>query len=187
MLLRRTTNVFICFLMISLIMNVANYSESRDTITEQQKSQQAEPVSKAKLMGLSAISSLSPGVALLSIVYNVKKERNADGQNGWLVNWLWLYWIIAFIDVTLDKFPIAAQANQFVEHVLIWYTAYVSATALGTDTTMLLGALTGSGVQGVRQAYSVAIDGATVGIGAPARSTIEDVIAGVSTYLMLQT
>jgi len=85
MLLRKAKNVFISFLLIFLIMNVTTFSESQDTITEQQKTQQAEPVSKAKLMGLSSVVSISPGIALLSIVYDVKKTRNTKGENNWLV------------------------------------------------------------------------------------------------------
>ena len=138
-----------------------------------------------KILGLSAVSSFSPGIALLSVTYNVKKNKNNHGENNWLVGWLWLFWIIAFIDVMLDKFPVLSNVNHFVEHGLIWYVAYVAVTALGADMTMIYGALTGSGVQAVRQTYHATVAAGTVGTGTPVVSTIEDVVTGMAMYAMM--
>ena len=183
MLLKRFTIIVASFIAAFLIMNVVALSKSSQGDNKQQATQNSETVSNSKLLGLSAVSSFSPGIAILSLAYNVKKERNTKGENNWLVHFIWLFWIIAFIDVSLDKFPLLANVNHFVEHGLIWFFAYAAVTALGSDVTMLLGALTGSGVQGIRQVYHGATS-ATV-VGQPVVSTIEDIITGVATYAML--
>lgn len=175
--------IFIC-ISLALIFEMSAFSEVT-SVNSLQANPQYEPVSKAKLIGLSAVSSFSPGIALLSIIYDVKKERNKNGENGWLVNWLWLYWIIAFLDVTLDKIPIWAHAHHFMQYGLVWYVAYVAANVLGADVSMLLGALTGTGVQAARQTYHVPVAAGTLTSGTPILSTIEDVLTGVVINMML--
>jgi len=179
---KRISTILLSFILVFLVANVIELAASN--VSEIPKPN-AESVSMGKILGLSAVSSFSPGIALLSITYNVKKEKNKHGENNWLIGWLWLFWIIAFIDVMLDKFPVLAQANQFVEHGLIWYVAYVAVTALGADMTMIFGALTGSGVQAVRQTYHGTVAVGTVGVGTPVVSTIEDVVTGIAMYAMI--
>lgn len=142
-------------------------------------------VSKTRVVALSAVSAFSPGIALLSIAYYAKRNLNARGENAWFLKWLWLFWIVAFIDVTLDKIPGAATINQVVEYLLIWFVAWVGATVLNSDVSMLLGGLAGSGVQLTRQAYHAGTDYATLGVGAPVRSTIEDIATWVFTRILL--
>lgn len=168
-----------CLILILILFNVG-YSKETPSGTSQNS---AEPLSKTRIAALSAVSALSPGIALLSLTYQVKKERNADGSNNWLINYIWIFWIIAFSDFILDKIPILAHVNQFIEHGIIWYVAYVATTCLNADASMILGALIGSGVQAGRHVYSGATD-ATI-VGAPIRSTVEDIIAAGSTLTLV--
>ena len=137
-----------------------------------------EGMSTMRLMGLSAASALSPGIALLKMSYDMKDERNISPENAWPLKYIWVFWIVGFIDVILDKMPImmVPQINQFVEHGIIWFIAYMAVTCLNADVSAFVGALTGSSIQGVRQVYSGATDTTTGGFAAPVRSTIEDVI-----------
>lgn len=185
MRLKRISISFLCFIIIFLVMNVFALSESNKGDAGQQKNQQTQPVSYSKLMGISAVSVFSPGIALLSLAYNVKKEHNAEGENNWLVGWIWLFWIVAFIDVTLDKIPLYAHIHHFMQHGLIWFVAYAAVTALGVDVTMFLGALTGSTVQAVRQGYHGAVAIGSAATGTPVVSTIEDIVTGVAMFHIL--
>lgn len=142
-------------------------------------------VSKPRVVALSAVSALSPGIALLSVAYYARRNLNAKGESAWFLKWLWLFWIVAFIDVTLDKIPGAATVNQVFEYVLIWFVAWAGATVLNSDISMLLGGLAGSGVQLTRQAYHAGTDYATMGVGAPVRSTLEDIATWVFTRILL--
>jgi hypothetical protein len=183
MKLRRIAVIVLAFFSAFLVVNIMDISAASNDKIPAKANEQS--ISLGKILGLSAISSFSPGIALLSVSYNVEKERNKHGENNWLVGWLWLFWIIAFIDVMLDKFPVLANVNQFVEHGLIWYVAYVAVTALGADMSMIFGALTGSGVQAVRQTYHGAAAFGSVGTATPVISTIEDVVTGIAMYAMM--
>ncbi len=180
--IKRILTILLSFVAILLVANVIELAASN--VNDIPKPN-AESVSMGKILGLSAVSSFSPGIALLSVTYNVKKNKNSHGENNWLVGWLWLFWIVAFIDVMLDKFPILSNVNHFVEHGLIWYVAYVAVTALGADMSMIYGALTGSGVQAVRQTYHATVTAGSLGTGTPIVSTIEDVVTGMAMYAMI--
>lgn len=180
--LKRIITILLSFVVILLVANVIELAASNGSDTSKPN---AESVSMGKILGLSAVSSFSPGIALLSVTYNVKKNKNSHGENNWLVSWLWLFWIIAFIDVMLDKFPILSNVNHFLEHGLIWFVAYVAVTALGADMSMIYGALTGSGVQSVRQTYHAAVAAGSLGTGTPVVSTIEDIVTGMAMYAMI--
>lgn len=145
---------------------------------------QPEPLSKARLAAISAVSAFSPGIALLIITHQVKKERNSGGENNWLLDFLWLIWIVAFLDFILDMVPGVSQVNQFFEYGIIWYIAYVAATCFNTDFPMLVGALLGSGIQAGRHFYSTGLDTASSGTASPIRSTIENIVTAVSVYLL---
>lgn len=145
---------------------------------------QDEPLSKSRVAAISAISAFSPGIALLVVAYQVKKERNSRGENDWLLNLLWLFWIIAFVDFILDMIPAVSQVNQFVQYGIIWYVAYVVATCFNTDFPMLIGALLGSGVQAGRHVYSSGLDSATGGAASPFRSMLENIITAISVYFL---
>jgi len=181
---KHITIICLCLFSIVLAMDLSVFPHAGNANTVQ-RTPQYEPISKAKLIGLSAVASFSPGIALLSIVYDVRRTRNTNGENDWLVGWLWLYWVIAFIDVTSNKIPVYAHVHHFIQYGLIWYVAYVAATVLGTDVTMLLGALTGTGMQAVRQGYHLPVAGGSLGMGTPIISTIEDVVTGVVVNWML--
>lgn len=146
---------------------------------------QKQGVSRIGVVGLSAASAFSPGIVLLSIAYHVKEEMNAKGEHDWFLRWLWLFWIICAVDVTLDMIPVAATVNRIFEYVLIWFVAWVGATILNSGVSLLIGGLAGSGTQLVRQAYSVGTDHATAGAGAPLRSVSEDVLAYILSKLIL--
>jgi hypothetical protein len=93
----------------------------------------APPVSKLKLYLLSAVSALSPGIALLKVVYDFKDDKGLNGGNNWLGSYLWLFWIIAFLGFTLDKIPGVAHIHHFFEYGVIWFLAYIATTFLNAD------------------------------------------------------
>lgn len=140
-------------------------------------------VGKGTIVGLTALSALSPGIVLLGVAYDIRAGKAHDML--WMGTFVWVFWIIAFVDWILDKIPGAASINHFVEHGLVWAVAYCGATAFlpidqqtGSNIITIVGScLAGSGVQGVRQAYSIPTD--VTGAGAPIRSTIEDIVAFV--------
>jgi hypothetical protein len=134
----------------------------------------AEPVSKMKLYLLSAVASLSPGIALLKVVHDYKDDKTLNGGNNWLGSFLWLFWIIAFLGFTLDKFPVVASVHHFFEYGVIWFLAYVAATFLNADFSTINGLITGGAVQAMRQGVRAASDGVSVGFASPVISTIED-------------
>src|SRR5512136_1510767 len=86
----------------------------------------APSVSKLKLYILSAVSALSPGIALLKVVYDFKDNKYLNGGNNWLGSYLWLFWIIAFAGFTLDKIPGVAHIHHFFEYGVIWFLAYIA-------------------------------------------------------------
>lgn len=146
---------------------------------------QKKGVSKVGVVGLAAASAFSPGIVLLSIAYYVKAEMNAEGKYNWFLRWLWLFWIICIIDVTLDMIPIAASVNRFFEYVLIWFVAWVGATILNSGVSMLIGGLAGTGVQVSRQVYSLGTDHATAYAGTPVRSWAENTLAFILSKMFL--
>ncbi len=146
---------------------------------------QTPALSKAGVIAVAAASSLSPGIVLLAVAYHVKKKMNADGRCDWFLRWLWLFWILALADVTLDMIPGAATVNRFFEYALIWFIAWIGATILNSGVSLLLAGLAGSGLQVTRQAYSLATDYGTGGLGAPARSMAENIVAVVLAKLIL--
>jgi hypothetical protein len=48
----------------------------------------APAVSKLKLYILSTVSALSPGIALLKVVYDFKDNKDLNGGNNWLGSYL---------------------------------------------------------------------------------------------------
>lgn len=146
---------------------------------------QRQGVSKVGVVGLTAASAFSPGIVLLSIAYHVKGEMNGKGEYNWFLRWLWLFWVICIVDVTLDMIPVAATVNRIFEYLLIWFVAWVGATVLNSGVSLLIGGLAGSGVQLLRQTYSVGTDHATAGTGAPVRSVTENVLAFILSRVLL--
>jgi hypothetical protein len=139
----------------------------------------APQVSKLKLYLLSAISALSPGIALLKVVYDFKDDKGLNGGNNWLGSTLWLFWIIAFLGFTLDKIPGIAHIHHFFEYGVIWFLAYIATTFLNADFATLYGILTGSAAQALRQGLRGGVDTTSGGVTTPILSTTEDII----TYL----
>jgi len=160
------------------------FAASQALCTQDSGVTQGEPLSKTRIAAITAISALSPGIALLIVSYQVKKERNSQGENDWLLNYVWLFWIIAFVDFILDMLPGVSQINQFVQYGIIWYVAYVVTTCFNADFPMIIGALLGSGVQAGRHAYSSGLDTASAGAASPIRSMLENIIAAISVYFL---
>jgi hypothetical protein len=136
----------------------------------------APPVSKLKLYLLSAVSALSPGIALLKVVYDFKDDKSLNGGNNWLGSTLWLFWIIAFLGFTLDKIPGVAHIHHFFEYGVIWFLAYIATTFLNADFATLYGILTGSAAQALRQGLRGGVDTTSGGVTTPILSTIEDIV-----------
>ena len=112
------------------------------------------PVSKLKLYLLSAVSALSPGIALLKVVYDFKDDKGLNGGNNWLGSYLWLFWIIAFAGFTLDKIPGVAHIHHFFEYGVIWFLAFIATTFLNADFATLYGILTGSAAPGFARVFA---------------------------------
>ena len=138
-----------------------------------------QPVPQLKLYLLSAVSALSPGIALLKVAYDVKDDKTLNGGNNWLDAYLWLFWVIAFVGFTLDKIPGVAHIHHFFEYGVIWFLAYVASTFLNADFATLYGILTGTAAQALRQGLRGGVDAGSGGTTTPILSTIEDII----TYL----
>lgn len=136
----------------------------------------APPVSKLKLYLLSAVSALSPGIALLKVAYDFKDDKGLNGGNNWLGSYLWLFWIIAFLGFTLDKIPGVAHIHHFFEYGVIWFLAYIASTFLNADFATLYGILTGTAAQALRQGLRGGVDTSSGGTTTPILSTIEDII-----------
>lgn len=139
----------------------------------------AQPVSKLRLYLLSAVSALSPGIALLKVVYDFKDDKSLNGGNNWLGTYLWVFWVIAFLGFTLDKIPGVAHIHHFFEYGVIWFLAFVASTFLNADFATLYGLLTGSAAQALRQGLRGGVDAGSGGATTPILSTIEDIL----TYL----
>jgi len=184
MRLKRKLFIILTIFVFSSLLNVTVLSGSR-AADPQQNAAQPEPFSTGKLLKLSAVSSFTPGIGLLMIAEDVKKERNKNGENNWFVSLTWLWWIIAFVDFISEKIPGYAYVHQFLQHGIIWYIAYIGSTIFGADASMILAALTGSGIQGVRQVYHGVSHAPTAGILSGIISLIEDVVAGFATYSIL--
>lgn len=146
---------------------------------------QKRGISKFAAVALPAISGLFPGLILLRIAYYVKAERNAKGENDWFLRWLWLFWLVAIADWLLDQIPGAASVNRWFEYALIWFIAWVGATVLHQGVSFLIGGLAGSGIQATRQAYSLATDYGSGGLGAPVRSHVENLFAYLLSKLLI--
>lgn len=138
-----------------------------------------QPVPQLKLYLLSAVSALSPGIALLKVAYGVKDDKTLNGGNNWLSAYLWVFWVIAFIGFTLDKIPGVAHVHHFFEYGVIWFLAYVASTFLNADFATLYGILTGTAAQALRQGLRGGVDAGSGGTTTPLLSTIEDIL----TYL----
>ncbi len=138
-----------------------------------------QPVPQLKLYLLSAVSALSPGIALLKVAYGVKDDKTLNGGNNWLSAYLWVFWVIAFIGFTLDKIPGVAHIHHFFEYGVIWFLAYVASTFLNADFATLYGILTGTAAQALRQGLRGGVDAGSGGTTTPLLSTIEDIL----TYL----
>ena len=138
-----------------------------------------QPVPQLKLYLLSAVSALSPGIALLKVAYDVKDDKTLNGGNNWLDAYLWLFWVIAFVGFTLDKIPGVAHIHHFFEYGVIWFLAYIASTFLNADFATLYGILTGTAAQALRQGLRGGVDAGSGGTTTPILSTIEDII----TYL----
>lgn len=138
-----------------------------------------QPVPQLKLYLLSAVSALSPGIALLKVAYDVKDDKTLNGGNNWLSAYLWVFWLIAFIGFTLDKIPGVAHIHHFFEYGVIWFLAYVASTFLNADFATLYGILTGTAAQALRQGLRGGVDAGSGGTTTPLLSTIEDIL----TYL----
>ena len=138
-----------------------------------------QPVPQLKLYLLSAVSALSPGIALLKVAYDFKDDKTLNGGNNWLSAYLWVFWVIAFIGFTLDKIPGVAHIHHFFEYGVIWFLAYVASTFLNADFATLYGILTGTAAQALRQGLRGGVDTGSGGTTTPILSTIEDII----TYL----
>ena len=179
MRLKRKLFIFLTIFVFSTLLNVTALSGTQAVNNE------PEPFSTGKLLKLSAVSTFTPGIGLLMIAEDVKKERNTRGENNWFVNLTWLWWIIAFGDFITEKIPMAAHVHQFLQYGIIWYIAYIASTIFGADSSMVLGALTGSGVQLARQAYHLGTGLPTAGVASGIISLIEDVVAGYATYSIL--
>jgi len=147
--------------------------------------QAPQPVSKLRLYLLSAVSALSPGIALLKVAYDFKDDRSLNGGNNWLGAYLWLFWIIAFIGFTLDKIPGVAHIHHFFEYGVIWFLAYIATTFLNADFATLYGILTGSAAQALRQGLRGGTDAASGGAATPILSTIEDIVTYVAVSWLL--
>jgi len=137
------------------------------------------PVPQLKLYLLSAVSALSPGIALLKVAYDFKDDKTLNGGNNWLGAYLWIFWVIAFIGFTLDKIPGVAHIHHFFEYGVIWFLAYVASTFLNADFATLYGILTGTAAQALRQGLRGGVDAGSGGTTTPLLSTIEDIV----TYL----
>jgi hypothetical protein len=144
-----------------------------------QSGQAAPPVSQLRLYLLSAVSALSPGIALLKVAYDYKDDKSLNGGNNWLGTYLWVFWVIAFTGFTLDKIPGVAHIHHFFEYGVIWFLAFIASTFLNADFATLYGILTGSAAQALRQGLRGGVDTGTGGATTPVLSTIEDII----TYL----
>ena len=138
-----------------------------------------QPVPQLRLYLLSAVSALSPGIALLKVAYDVKDDKTLNGGNNWLDAYLWLFWVIAFVGFTLDKIPGVAHIHHFFEYGVIWFLAYIASTFLNADFATLYGILTGTAAQALRQGLRGGVDTGTGGATTPILSTIEDIV----TYL----
>lgn len=138
-----------------------------------------QPVPQLRLYLLSAVSALSPGIALLKVAYDFKDDKQLNGGNNWLGGALWLFWIIAFVGFTLDKIPGVAHIHHFFEYGVIWFLAYIASTFLNADFATLYGILTGTAAQALRQGLRGGVDTGTGGATTPILSTIEDIV----TYL----
>jgi len=183
MLFKKIGVISICLVAMIVIVNGPTLAGSESTsvpsTTTYNNKANSETFSKTKLMEISAVSILSPGIALLSFTYYIKNEHNKGGINDWLVRLIWLFWIIAFIDVTCDKLPGYAHIHHVFQHVGIWFIAYVAVTSMDCDISMFWGALTGSVLQGGRQVFHIGTGAASMGSATPVISTVEDVVAGV--------
>jgi len=145
----------------------------------------APPVSKLKLYLLSAVSALSPGIALLKVVYDFKDDKGLNGGDNWLGSYLWLFWIIAFVGFTLDKIPGIAHIHHFFEYGVIWFLAYIATTFLNADFATLYGILTGSAAQALRQCLRGGTDTASGGLTTPILSTTEDILTYMAVSWLL--
>ena len=174
---------FLIILCTTLLIHSASltvHSQSSQQSTPQAGTDQSGPtvpaVSKLKLYILSAVSALSPGIALLKVVYDFKDNKALNGGNNWLGSYLWLFWIIAFLGFTLDKIPGVAHIHHFFEYGIIWFLAYIASTFLNADFATLYGIITGTAAQALRQALRGGVDTTTGGTTTPILSTIEDIV-----------
>ena len=147
--------------------------------------QGAQPVPMLRLYLLSAVSALSPGIALLKVVYDFKDDGSLNGGNNWLGSYLWLFWLIAFIGFTLDKIPGVAHIHHFFEYGVIWFLAYIATTFLNADFATIYGILTGSAAQALRQGLRGGVDTGTGGTTTPILSTIEDIVTYIAVSWLL--
>ena len=144
-----------------------------------------QPVPQLRLYLLSAVSALSPGIALLKVAYDFKDDRTLNGGNNWLGTYLWVFWIIAFIGFTLDKIPGVAHIHHFFEYGVIWFLAFIASTFLNADFATLYGILTGSAAQALRQGLRGGIDAGSGGTTTPLLSTIEDIVTYIAVSWLL--
>ncbi|NPV04952.1 MAG: DUF4126 domain-containing protein [Syntrophaceae bacterium] len=144
-----------------------------------------QPVPQLKLYLLSAVSALSPGIALLKVAYDFKDDRTLNGGNNWLGTYLWVFWIIAFIGFTLDKIPGVAHIHHFFEYGVIWFLAFIASTFLNADFATLYGILTGSAAQALRQGLRGSVDAGSGGATTPLLSTIEDIVTYIAVSWLL--
>ena len=146
---------------------------------------EGQPMSQLRLYLLSAVSALSPGIALLKVAHDYKDDRSLNGGNNWLGAYLWVFWIIAFVGFTLDKIPGVAHIHHFFEYGVIWFLAYVASTFLNADFATLYGILTGSAAQALRQGLRGGIDTGSGGATTPVLSTIEDIVTYIAVSWLL--
>lgn len=146
---------------------------------------EGQPVSQLRLYLLSAVSALSPGIALLKVAHDYKDDRRLNGGNNWLGAYLWVFWIIAFVGFTLDKIPGVAHIHHFFEYGVIWFLAYVASTFLNAGFATIYGILTGSAAQALRQGLRGGIDTGSGGVTTPVLSTIEDIVTYIAVSWLL--
>jgi hypothetical protein len=127
-------------------------------------------LSPQEFAGLTASMVLSPGIGLLKVAHNASKQGHDFGFIGWSAMIM-----IAIIDFIADKVAFISAVQQWAQHLIIWGTAYLASMYLGDGSNVGVLILVASIFQLLRQCGSFVIDFSI--IGAPIRSTIEDIIA----------
>ncbi len=173
------------FIMSPLVHSQTSSQQQMPQAVDDHPASTTPPVSKLKLYLLSAVSALSPGIALLKVVYDFKDDKSLNGGNNWLGNYLWLFWVIAFLGFTLDKIPGIAHIHHFFEYGVIWFLAYIATTFLNADFATLYGIITGTAAQALRQGLRGGVDTTTGGATTPILSTIEDIITYIAVSWLL--